>query len=198
MDESMDTLTDAQIIALSMAEPQRFAHIFDRHFTAVRGYLARRAEVDVAVDLAAEVFIVAFDARRRYDQDRPSARPWLLGIATNLLRHHRRGEVRRLHAIARMEVPIGVADGTDAIDARIDAQSLRSRLADALARLSPGERDVLLLHAWADLDHTDIGLALGIPVGTVRSRLHRARGRVRERLDESGQYRVMEPTKQPR
>jgi RNA polymerase sigma factor (sigma-70 family) len=182
----MDALTDALIIAGSMDEPALFTQIFDRHFDAVRGYLGRRVDADVAQDLAAEAFTVAFDGRRRFDSGRPSARPWLLGIATNLLRHHRRSEVRRLHAMARLDVPDLIPDGTDSIDARLDAGRLRSRLADALASLPQGERDVLLLHAWADLDHAAIAQALGISVGTARSRLHRARGRLRERLAQTG------------
>jgi RNA polymerase sigma factor (sigma-70 family) len=183
----MDKPTDAELIASSLEEPQAFSRLFDRHYDVVRAYLLRRVGPDVAPDLAAEVFTAAFDARRRYDQARPQARPWLLGIATNLLRHHRRTEVRRIRALARLERPVQGDGGLDGANARVDAAHLGGRLLEALATLATGERDVLLLVAWTDLGYAEIAEALHVPVGTVRSRLNRARSRLRERLGRSGQ-----------
>jgi RNA polymerase sigma factor (sigma-70 family) len=185
--------SDAQIIAASRVEPPVFAAVFDRHYDAVHRYLARRVGSDLADDLAAETFTTAFDVRRRYDTAHPDARPWLFGIATNLLRHHHRGEARRLRAYARLDRPDDADDAFGAIEARLDAARAGPTIAEALMRLSVGERDVLLLFAWADLRYEEIAVALRIPVGTVRSRLHRARRRVRELLGESGQYLGAEP-----
>jgi RNA polymerase sigma-70 factor (ECF subfamily) len=186
----METPTDADLIRASLGEPLVFAEIFDRHFARVRGYLWRRVETDLAAELASETFTVAFDARARFDLTRADAAPWLLGIATNLLRHHRRGEVRRLRAHARLSVGAGQDDVADAIAARVDAEALRGQLFVAVSELPAGDRDALLLLAWADLPYVEIAAALGVPVGTVRSRLHRARTRLRERLGASGQYLV--------
>src|SRR6266542_3048650 len=113
-DVVMDAPTDADLIRTSLREPRAFAGIFDRHFARVRGYLGRRVESEVAADLASEAFTIAFDARARFDLTRADAGPWLLGIATNLLRHHRRGEVRRLRALASLPRESGVDDGATA------------------------------------------------------------------------------------
>jgi len=175
------------VIADAREDPRAFAELFDRHYDLIAGWLRRRVGPALADELAAETFLQAFDARARYDTARADARPWLFGIAANLLRRHRRAEERRLRAYARAASrPSDDAD-LAAIDARLDAGAAAGRLATALASLGPGERDVLLLHAWAELTYQQIADALGIPVGTVRSRLHRARGVVRELLARCGE-----------
>jgi RNA polymerase sigma-70 factor, ECF subfamily len=183
----MEEPTDAEVIASSLEAPQAFGRLFDRHYDAVRAYLYRRVGPDAAPDIAAEVFTAAFDARHRYDQARPEARPWLFGIATNLLRRHRRTEVRRVRALARVERPAHGDGGLEGAVARLDAERLGGELLDAVATLAPGDRDVLLLVAWTDLTYVQIAEAIDVPVGTVRSRLNRARSRLRERLGRSGQ-----------
>jgi RNA polymerase sigma factor (sigma-70 family) len=175
-------------MAASRADPLAFAAVFDRHYDSVHRYLARRLGPDMADDLAAETFTCAFDARNRFDLAHPEARPWLLGIATNLMRHHQRGEARRLRAYSRLDHVDEGDDGFQGIERRLDARQAGPAIADALLRLSPGERDVLLLFAWGDLRYEEIAVALRIPIGTVRSRLHRARRRLRELLGRSGQY----------
>mgnify|MGYP003287361327 CR=1 FL=1 len=173
--------TDAEAIAASLSEPRAFVAVFDGHFDAVHRYLRRRVGKEIADELAAETFAQAFEHRKRYDRNRPDARPWLYGIAHNLLRHHYRDEERALRAYART--------GADPLQGSAeDADRPGPALADALAALSPGERDVLLLIAWAELEYAEVAQALRIPVGTVRSRLSRARGRFRELLERSGQY----------
>jgi RNA polymerase sigma-70 factor (ECF subfamily) len=169
--------TDRELIADSAQSPADFATIFDRHFDAVFGYLQRRIGRDLAEELAAETFLVAFDNRARFDPSQGAARPWLLGIATNLLRHHARREVRELRAYARSAVD-PVLDAFDGIEERLDASGERRRLIEGLAELSTPERDALLLAAWADLSYAEIATALEVPVGTVRSRLSRARERI--------------------
>lgn len=159
----------------------------------IAAFLRRRVEHSLADELASETFVQAFGARGRYDPGRADARPWLYGIAANLLRGHRRSEERRLRAYARAAASGADATAFDGVDERLDAAAAGAALATALATLGPGERDTLLLHAWADLTYEQIAEALAIPVGTVRSRLYRARGSLRELLRASGES-VGEPT----
>ena len=184
----MDPEADTTAIAASLTSPAAFAAVFDRHYSAVHRYLARRVGQALADDLASETFTVAFDARARYDAGRPDAGPWHCdGIATNLLRHHRRAEARRIRAYARLERGSQAAGDHGVVDAQLDAMAAAPALADALSRIPDRDRDALLLLAWADLTYDEIAAALGIPIGTVRSRIHRARGRLRELLGASGQ-----------
>jgi RNA polymerase sigma factor (sigma-70 family) len=153
-------------------------------------YLVRRVGVDDAESLLGEVFRVAFERRGSYDAERPNARPWLYGIATNLLAHHRRTEARRIGATARLLARRPAAeDTTDLVVARLDAEELWPDVADAVARLPEGERDALLLYVWEELSYDEIASALGVPVGTVRSRLNRARQNLRELRPSIGRQR---------
>ncbi len=184
---AMEQDPDAALIAASLEVPVAFAAVFDRHYDFVHRYLARRVGPDLADDLASETFTTAFRVRAGYDLARSDARPWLLGIATNLVRHHRRAESRRLRAYERVELPRASGLEEDAVAARADAAAAGPRMARALGRIPDADRDALLLLAWADLTYPEIALALQIPIGTVRSRIHRARRRLRELLDPSGQ-----------
>ncbi|WP_164420350.1 RNA polymerase sigma factor [Streptomyces salinarius] len=184
-----DAESDASVIARSRDEPEAFAALFDRHADAVHRYVARRLGGEVADDLVAETFTTAFQQRHRYDPARGAghdARPWLFGIATNLVGRHRRAEARRFKAMARVPA---LADHdeplADRAADRVVARAVRRELAAALAALPARHRDVLLLVAWGDLGYGEAAQALGIPVGTVRSRLHRARSKLREALGGS-------------
>jgi RNA polymerase sigma-70 factor (ECF subfamily) len=139
----------------------------------------------VAEDLVADVFVAAFAQRHRYDLAHVSARPWLFGILTNKIARCRRVERAHYRAYARAwQAP--VVDGVDQLVAeRVSAQAYRGRLATALSRLRPGDRNVLLLIAWGQLRYEEVAQAMGIPVGTVRSRLHRARRIVRQALTDT-------------
>jgi RNA polymerase sigma-70 factor (ECF subfamily) len=173
--------SDAAVITASLAEPGRFGAIFDRHATIVFRYLVRRVGVDEAESLLGDVFRVAFEKRASYDAERPNARPWLYGIATNLLAHHRRTEARRIGATARLLARRPAGDDTsDQVVERLDAEALWPHIADAVAALPEGERDALLLFVWEELSYEEIACALDVPVGTVRSRLNRARETLRE------------------
>jgi RNA polymerase sigma-70 factor (ECF subfamily) len=154
-----------------------FGRLFDDHALALHRYLARRVGPDIAHDLVSETFLVALNQRHSYDPRRGAARSWLYGIATNLLRRQVRQEVRGLRAIARSAgaTPEHTASHDSRVADRVDAAATAARLAGALARLSEGDRDVLLLTCWAELDAGEVADALGIPAGTVRSRLHRVR-----------------------
>jgi RNA polymerase sigma-70 factor (ECF subfamily) len=158
---------------------------FAAHYDEIFRYLYRRVG-DEADELAAETFAVAFRTWHRFDAERPVA-PWLYGIATNLLRRRRRDEVRQLRAYARTGVDPVVSAIDDEALGHADGDLARRSLAAALAELRPQERDVLLLHAWAELSDEEIASAVGVPVGTVKSRLSRARQRVRNRLGPIGE-----------
>ncbi|MHC5261576.1 RNA polymerase sigma factor [Streptomyces sp. UC4497] len=175
--------SDARAIDRSRDEPEQFAVLFDRYADAVHRYAARRLGPEAAEDLTAETFTTAFKQRHRYDLTRPDARPWLFGIATNLIGRHRRSEARRFKAMARLPEPVEHEEPVaDRAVSRAGARGLRRDLAAALAGLSARQRDVVLLVAWADLGYEEAAEALGVPVGTVRSRLHRARSTLREAL----------------
>src|SRR5439155_27069161 len=103
--------------------------------------LLRRVGPDAAADLAAAVSTPAFDARRQYDQGRPHALPWLFGRATNLLRHHRRTEVRRIRALARLERPAHAEGGLEGFTGRVDAERLGGRL---LRPWRPSPREIAM------------------------------------------------------
>lgn len=163
----MRQLSDRAIIERSGAAPAVFEQLFERYFAQVLRYLRRRVGDDLADDLAGEVFVQAFAARARYEPRTGSALPWLLGIATNLVRMHWRAEERRLAALTRLAAqPPAVAGLPEPSDARIAA---------AVAGLPREQREVLLLHCWADLTHDEIAHALGLAEGTSRSYLTRAR-----------------------
>lgn len=166
------TKTDAEIIVASRVDPQLFGAIFDRHFDAIFRFLAYRLGSALAEDLASEAFCIAFDKRTSYDLDQEDARPWLYGIATNLVRRHRRAEQRQLRAYKRAALPADApAFDEIAIIRQVDANALKETIA-ALAVLDCRDRDVLLLFAVANQSYQVIADTLGIPLGTVRSRLN--------------------------
>jgi RNA polymerase sigma-70 factor (ECF subfamily) len=172
-------LSDAMLIARSLAEPEMFSTIFDRHFATIHRYLARRVGSARADDLASQTFAVAFEGRTSFDVDVESARPWLFGIATNLMRNETRSEQRLLAAVARLDAQTAgdLQKEVERTLARVDASREFGRIAAILLALDSDQRDVLLLHAWGDLSYEEISQALSIPVGTVRSRLSRARAK---------------------
>ncbi len=188
---SVEGDSDAEVIAMSLDEPARFGVIFDRHATVLHRYLVRRLGPDEAAAMVGEVFRIAFEKRSTYDPaQRSMARPWLYGIATNLLAQHRRREARRIHATARLAAQrLGPVDHADRVSDVLDASELWPRVAQAVTSLPEPERDALLLFVWEGLSYEEIGDALGVPVGTVRSRLHRARQRIRELAGPSGRER---------
>ena len=186
--------TDAAVIAASLDEPARFGAIFDRHATVLHRYLVRRLGAHEAEGMVGDVFLVAFERRHTYDPARPVARPWLYGIATNLLARRSRSEARRLHATARLAARrLPPVDLADEVGDRLDASDRWQRVAEAVTSLPQPERDALLLHVWEELSYDEVAAALGVPVGTVRSRLNRARGRLRELAGVSGEGQVERP-----
>jgi RNA polymerase sigma factor (sigma-70 family) len=178
MDER--ALTDGAVFARSVSEPQLFTLIFDRHYRAVYGYVSRRAGRAIADDIAAETFTRAFERRSSFDCKATRALPWLLGIAVNLLAHHCRSEGRQFRALAPAR------PRADAASEGIDA-ALAERLVVGLEQLDEDDREALLLYAWGELKYEEIAAALAIPLGTVQSRLHRARRKLRAALEAEGE-----------
>ena len=180
--------TDSDDIAASLVDSQRFAAVVDRHFAEIFRYLARRVGRENAEDLGAETFIVAFSARNRYDPSRANALPWLYGIATNLIRRHRRTEVRMLMAYATAASQLDPDDdSSEGLVARLDHAASLARVASAFADLDPDQRDALYLVAIVGLGYAEVSEALDIPVGTVHSRVARARTNLRDLATYSGQ-----------
>ncbi|WP_283136916.1 RNA polymerase sigma factor [Rhizohabitans arisaemae] len=182
---------EAEVVRLSLDESERFGVIFNTHFEEIHRYVVQRLGPDLAEDVVAETFLTAFRKRSQYDPSRAAVRAWLYGIATNLIGKHRRREVRTLRALGRYGVDPDVPGPEDRVAARVSAESLRPSLAAALAGLPRRDRDVLLLMALAGLSHEEIAGALGIPYGTVGSRLNRARRKLRAVL--GGANPMLEP-----
>ena len=172
--------TDAEIFRRSIRDPDAFREIFERHAAAVHAYARKRIGVTAGEEILAQTFLTAFEKRTRFDTSYTSARPWLLGIATNLIRHHLREEREHLTALRRIGPERSAAPIED--DARLDADRMRPTLIDALLALTDDDRETFLLLALGQLTYEEVASALTIPIGTVRSRIHRARRHLRERI----------------
>jgi RNA polymerase sigma factor (sigma-70 family) len=172
--------TDGEIFQRSIRDPDAFREIFERHATIVLAYARKRLGASTGDEILAQTFLVAFERRARFDPTYASARPWLFGIATNVIRHHLREEREHLAALGKMEPDLPM-DSVEDIT-RLDAQRMRPQLIAALLTLSDDDRDTFLLIALGELTYEQTAAALGIPVGTVRSRIHRARIRLREQV----------------
>jgi RNA polymerase sigma-70 factor (ECF subfamily) len=174
--------TDGELIERSVGDPECFAALFDRHASTVHRYLGRRVG-ELADDLLSETFLIAFRRRGAYRPEHVEVRPWLIGIATNVVHGHRRSEQRRYRALARTSAePAASEPSIDESHDRVAAAAMRAPLAAALAGLKDRDRDVLLLFAYAQLSYEEIAAVLDVPIGTVRSRLNRARRQTRAAL----------------
>ena len=175
---------DALAAARVRCDPEVFTEVYDRYFRAIYLYVAARLGTGPAEDIAAETFAVAFGQRDRFDPGRGGLRPWLFGIATNLIARYRRTEARHYRALARARDMPSAGSPEDRVVARVAARRLLPQMLAALAALSQGERDVVLLVAVSQLSHEEVAQALGISAGTVDSRLSRARKRLREAVGQ--------------
>lgn len=163
-----------------------FESLVDLHSADLHAYLSRRTASGVADDLLADVWLAAFSSRNSFDPGLGSVRGWLFGIARHVLQsYYRRHKLRS--ALARTFRIDRPADESAAVDARLDAAALVPALREALRSLPAVERELLLLVAWEHLTPSEAGQVLGIPAGTARSRLHRARQRMDEHLAASAQ-----------
>jgi RNA polymerase sigma factor (sigma-70 family) len=177
----MAELTDAVLWERAAAgEADAFGTIFERHVRTVYNYCFRRtADWSQAEELTAIVFLEAWRRRGQVVLERDEALPWLLGVATNVLRNVRRSQRRHRAALERLPRE-RVADFAGDVDERLDDERQMRAALRALRKLSRDDQDVLALCVWEELTYEQAALALGVPVGTVRSRLSRARARLRE------------------
>lgn len=182
-------VTDDALIRVSLDQPEVFGQLYDRHAAVVHRYLTSRVGIESADDLLSEVFVTAFRCRTAYDGTFTNALPWLLGIGTNVIRHHRRSEGRRFALQRRVYQQnhgsgATVADFATEVVGQADVEDVQR----ALEQLDERCRDVLILFAAFDLSYAQIAKALDLRIGTVRSRLSRGRAQLRELLAVSGQY----------
>lgn len=188
---------DAALVRASTAAPELFEQVFDRYHRAIWSYVARVAGRDRADDVAGDVFVAAFASRAGYDPARGSVRAWLYGIATNLLKTRFRSDARAARAFERvareLRAPI---PPTDLVDDALSYRARLERVVAALAGLSGADREIIVLFAWERLSYEEIAAVVGVEVGTVRSRLSRARARLRELVEPSGEV-VVTPQKEP-
>jgi RNA polymerase sigma factor (sigma-70 family) len=173
---------DGAAIRASASDPERFGVLVRRHAPAIQRYVMRRIGREWAEDVVAETFLTAFRQRSGYRDDGRDCLPWLYGIATRLVHRHRRTEIKQLKVLTRTGWDPVTEPFTDRVDAAVTADAVKVRLAAALAKLPASQRDALLLLAWADLRYEQIAEATGVPLGTVQSRISRARRRLREQL----------------
>jgi RNA polymerase sigma factor (sigma-70 family) len=164
-------------------DPDAFAELYDQCARSVYNHAFRlTADWSVAEDVMSATFMEAWRRRTSIEADGGSLRPWLLGIATNVARSHYRSN-RRYRAAAGAAAAAGVAEVADHAEetaGRVDDRRRIAATLTALGSLRRPEREVLVLCLWEGLEYADAARALGIPVGTVRSRLSRARGRLRK------------------
>jgi RNA polymerase sigma-70 factor (ECF subfamily) len=171
--------TDAEIIRASLTDAEEFGEIYARHHTAVFRFVARRIGIGDAGDTAAEVFVRAFSIRSRYDTTKPNSLPWLYGIGVNVVgdRLRRTRRRQRIHVVGgEAEVGREISDADD----RVVAHQVGVRLNAALDQLTAKDRETLLLFALEGLTYAEIGRVLGVPAGTVGSRISRVRRLVLE------------------
>ncbi|GGT34282.1 RNA polymerase sigma factor [Streptomyces chromofuscus] len=170
-----------------------FGELFDAYARSVYNHAFRlTGEWAVAEDVVSLTFLDAWRLREKADPEGGSLRPWLLGIATNVTRNTRRAARRHAAAIARLPRDEPVRDFADEVAGRVDDAAQLALVRTALAELRRAEREVLALCVWAGLDYQAAAQALGVPVGTVRSRLSRARTKLAKHMelpDGRGQMR---------
>ena len=160
------------------AQPEAFGELFKRYSRSVYAYCARRTgNLDLAEDLTSVAFLEAFRRRRKVRLSNASALPWLLGVANNVVRNADRSARRYSSALSRVPAPANAASSEDDAIERFEAQEALGRALEAISALTRAEQDVVLLVLWSDLTYADAAIALGIPIGTVRSRLASARAK---------------------
>lgn len=170
----MNEPTDDEVLARARFRPEALGPLYERHAVAVFRFLARRVGSGAAEDLLGDVFVAAVEARGRYrPHESGSALPWLYGIGRNVVRSH----LRRKRPNTMVDVDTGV--DWNAVDERLDAHAMRGELNQALASLTPPEREAFLLVAWEGLSAPEAAEVLGVTPTVVRTRLTRARHRAR-------------------
>ncbi len=191
-----DERSDAEIIGASIEDPTEFGQVFARYHTAIYRFVARRVGLGDAADVAADVFVRAFSIRHRYDTDRPDCLPWLYGIAANIIGDRLRRTKRRQRAHSG-GAQVGGASETLDVDDRLVAESVAGLLEAALDALPWRDRETLMLFALEELTYSEIARVLDIPIGTVGSRISRARRRILEQIPDLGQMIGRDTPREP-
>ena len=175
-----ETVSDVELVdQLREGAPEALSELFELYGDRIHTYCFRRlGSWHEAEDATASVFLEVWRHRERVRLHDASALPWLYGVATNVCRNAARGTRRRLRLVGRAPDPPAEHDHSDAVAERVDAEARMRRVLAAIDALPERERDVLALVAWAGLTYQQAAAALDVPVGTVRSRLSRARGRL--------------------
>jgi RNA polymerase sigma factor (sigma-70 family) len=180
-------------------DPDAFRELFDEYVRSVYNHAFRlTGNWSVAEDVVSLTFLEAWRLRDRVDVsvESGSLRPWLLGIATNVARNVRRAARRHDVALARLPKAEVVPDFSEEVTARIADRERLAVAMTALAALGKPEREVLALCVWSGLDYAEAAEALGVPIGTVRSRLSRARTKL-AKLVAAGILRPPEAHREP-
>ncbi len=189
MDRDFSRHSDAVLWALTAEEPTAFAELFQRHADAVYNHCFRKtASWSTAEDLRSVVFLEAWRRRRDVRLNEESILPWLLSVANNVVRTRARSLRRHRAMLERLPVSLVSSDDTeDEAISRLHDEAQMRQVKAAIETLTRGEQDVLALCVWAELDYAAAAVALGIPVGTVKSRLSRARSKLRAAVDAETQ-----------
>jgi RNA polymerase sigma factor (sigma-70 family) len=172
--------SDAEVLARSLDEPGEFAAIYARHGPAILRYARRRLGETAGEDAATEVFVRAFKQRATYTAQHPTALPWLYWLAGQVVGDCARAERRRLRLFARLAETVAPAS-TESPGVK---PGLGPEMVRGLRRLADVDRETLLLVVWGELTYEEAAAAVGVPVGTVRSRISRARRQLREDIPE--------------
>ena len=177
-------MDDAEAILDSLSHPEAFAQIFDEHFPWLYGFCTRRVGAISAEDVVGETFRRAFERRHQFDTSRSSARPWLIAIAMNIIRNESRRQERERSAVARASLELAAREVPDVtVPDSLGAEALLQRVQRGLVHLPGAEYESLTLFVWDELSYEEIAEATAVPVGTVRSRIHRARQRLQVSLE---------------
>ncbi|XAS67531.1 RNA polymerase sigma factor [Micrococcaceae bacterium Sec5.7] len=161
-------------------DPDALGTLFERHSDAVFRYcLSRTGSWHDAEELVSVTFLEAWRQRKGLTLQRDSLLPWLLGVATNAAKNKARSVRRHEQFLGRLPHSPAAPDHATAADERMDVERQVKDLLDGAAGLSAGERDVLLMCVMNGYSYEDTATALGIPIGTVRSRVNRAKKKLR-------------------
>ncbi|WP_106396948.1 RNA polymerase sigma factor [Actinocorallia populi] len=179
---TLHSRTDLELWGAAVAgDEQAFGELFARHGRVVYNFCFRRtADWSAAEDLASVVFLETWRRREHVRLEGGSLLPWLYGVATNVLRNHQRSLRRYGAVLARVPEPVAPEEDADLVAARLDDQRRMREVLDRIAHLPRRDRELLALCVWEGLTYTEAAAALGIPVGTVRSRLSRIRAGLKE------------------